>query len=821
MRYLPFLLSALATILLIWLLNTAWSLKSGTLPPLGKFLSPQHGFWQNAERNDADLNENLVITGLQGKSSVYMDDRLVPHIFAENDHDAYFIEGFLHAKYRLWQMEFQTRAAAGRLCEILGEKVGGQSLLDRADRYFRRQGMVYAAEKSLALMEKDSFTISSLRAYTDGVNAYINTLTESELPIEYKLLNYKPEPWTTLKSALLAKYLAFDLTGRENDFEYMNARSVFSASDFEKIYPTNHDSIDPIVPEGTVPDTARLVPHQPVGLDSFYNAAIDTNHIVATKPHPNNGSNNWAVSGAKTASGKPILCNDPHLGLNLPSIWYEIQIHTPGSNAYGVSLPGAPFVIIGFNDSCAFGFTNATRDVKDYYEINFRDDDMKEYWFNGEWQKTTFRYEHIALKGAPDYIDTVAYTVMGPVIFDKHYNGGRTSNGKYYALRWKAHDPSNDVKTFGLLNRAHNYADYLDAIRNLHTPGQNCIFAAKNGDIALWDQGEFPAKWRRQGDFIMPGKDSSFFWQGMIPQEENPHLYNPPRNFVSSANQYPIDPSAYAYYLGGQYPQYRGILINRYLAQMNGITPQDMMHLQNNNYNLLAELARPKILQSVDAYSLNPDEKKYFDLLKNWNLLNNADEKGATVFTVFWGELEHEIWDDEFGQTKLPMQWPQRSTTLEGILKDSSFKFADNINTPEKENVAQDILSAFKKAAVKIAAAEAKGNLEWGKYKDTHITHLLRLDAFSRKDLDVGGGDDIINATTPTHGPSWRMVVQLTTPTEAFVVYPGGQSGNPGSKHYDDFVTDWASGNYYSAFVMTSEDGGNNHVAGKMNFSPR
>ena len=282
MRYLPFLISALATIFLVWLLNNAWSLKSGSLPPLGKFLSPQHGFWQNAEDNEANLNENLHLAGLQGQSSVYLDDRLVPHIFAANDHDAYYIQGYLHAKYRLWQMEFQTRAAAGRLCEVLGGKIGGQSLLDRADRYFRRQGMVYAAEKSLALMEKDSFTISSLRAYTDGVNAYINSLTESELPLEYKLLNYRPELWTNLKSALLGKYLAFDLTGRENDFEYMNARSVFSPEDFEKIYPTNHDSIDPIVPKGTLPEPAMLTLHQPAGLDSFYSAAADTNQIVAT-----------------------------------------------------------------------------------------------------------------------------------------------------------------------------------------------------------------------------------------------------------------------------------------------------------------------------------------------------------------------------------------------------------------------------------------------------------------------------------------------------------------------------------------------------------
>ena len=230
-----------------------------------------------------------------------------------------------------------------------------------------------------------------------------------------------------------------------------------------------------------------------------------------------------------------------------------MQISTPGFNAYGVSFPGSPGVIIGFNDSCAFGFTNGGRDVRDYYEIKFKDDSRKEYWFNNEWKKTDFRIEKIKIKGKPDYIDTVAYTVFGPVMYDKNFSGNRTVNNKNYAVRWKAHDPSNELKIFYLLDHAKNYADYSAAVINLHTPGQNCVFACKNGDIAIKTQGEFPAKWKGQGDFVMPGIDSSYMWQAMIPMDETPFQYNPERNFVSSANQRPAD-STYPYYLGRGYP---------------------------------------------------------------------------------------------------------------------------------------------------------------------------------------------------------------------------------------------------------------------------
>jgi penicillin G amidase len=797
MKFLPLLISSAITLLLITLFNTRW----GPAPPLGEFLSPQHGFWQNAEPIDRDFGQDLQLPGLKNPAEIYLDDRLVPHIFAGNESDAYYLEGYLHAKFRLWQMEFQTYAAAGRISELIGSKG-----LD-FDREKRRLGMVYAAEKAVAEMEKDSITKAECDAYTAGVNAYIQNLKVSELPVEYKLLGYKPELWTNLKSALLLKYMSLDLAGFETDFEFTNLRSVLGYTTFNKMFPISEDSLDPIIPSDTITRFPGVVVKAPSGSDTAYLQNNDTVGAKAvTRPDKDNGSNNWAVSGIKTKSGFPILCNDPHLGLNLPSLWYEIQISTPSANFYGVSLPGSGGIVIGFNDSCAFGLTNSERDVRDYYEITFRDDSRKEYWYNGAWTPSDFRYEHILLKDETEFVDTVAYTVFGPVMFDKSFSGGRKTNHKNYAVRWKGNDPSNELLAFNGLAHAKNYSDYQQAIKFLHTPGQNVVFACKNGDIAITAQGEFPAKWKRQGDFVMPGTDSSYMWQGMIPQSENPFMYNPVRGFVSSANQFPVNPLTSPYYLGLNYPIYRGLIINRYLNQMNEIGIEDMMKMQLDTYNPFAGMARPVLLKNIDTSGLNADESKYYELLKDWDLHYEADGKGASIFSILWDSLKTIVWNDELEKAGSPILYPYNSTLLEGILRDSAYEYLDNINTPARETLSQDVTLAFQKAAQTCRNLDREGKLTWGKLKATRVEHLARITPFSRMDINNDGGEFAIDAMKKNHGPSWRMIVQLTKETEAYGIYPGGQSGNPGSAYYDNFIDNWATGKYYPLWMMAKEE---------------
>ncbi|MDB5232747.1 MAG: penicillin acylase, partial [Chitinophagaceae bacterium] len=584
-------------------------------------------------------------------------------------------------------------------------------------------------------------------------------------------------------------------------------------------YPYGQDSLDPIFPKGSVFEKAGLALKVPANADSVYfnyKTTIDPRDS-AMKPDPDNGSNNWAVHGSVTVSGRPILCNDPHLSLNLPSLWFEMQISTPAFNSYGVSFPGAPSIIIGFNNDIAFGFTNAMRDVRDYYEIKFRDNTHEEYWYNGNWQKTAFRKEVIKIKGQPDHIEKLAMTVWGPVMYDKEYPDKLNTN-KAYAVHWKAHDGTNELKTFNQLNHAKNYNDYIEAISNFKCPGQNMIFASKSGDIAIKQQGEFPAKWRRQGDFVMPGDDSSYAWQGNIPKPENLVMLNPERGFVSSANQYPYDTS-YPYYLGGSYPPYRGMQINRKLSVIDKVTPADMQALQTDNYNVFAEMARPVMLKYLDTSKLNNEEKQYLGQVQQWNLRNDPGETGPSIFTTWWDSLMVAVYIDDLHRSKLPLPLPEQSTLLESMLKDSAYEFADDINTPQKETLHDDVLSGFKKALPALREAEKKNKLTWGLFKDAGVKHLLSIPALSRLHLITGGGVHVINATKQFHGPSWRMVVHLTDEVEAYGVYPGGQSGNPGSKYYDNFVDTWAAGKYYRLKFYNQQEASKMKGAGKIVFS--
>ncbi len=812
MRILFSILSFLFTAALCYVLDTNSVLKL----PFGKFLSPQSGIWQNAESFEADFSDNLKFDQLIGKTNVYLDERLVPHVFAENESDAFFVQGYLHAKFRLWQMEFQTMYAAGRASEVVGDVALNH------DREFRRLGLVYAAEKSLVEMENDPTSKMACDAYTAGVNQYIASLTYSDLPLEYKLLGYQPEKWTNFKSALFLKYMAYDLTGNDKDFEMTDAKASFSKSDFDLLFPSKQDALDPIIPKNTFFSFATIQPAVPAFADSIYFDFLKGTIAIPEVEMPDqfNGSNNWAVDSSKTKSKYPILCSDPHLKISSPSVWYEMQISTPNSNVYGASFPGAPGIIIGFNDSCAFGFTNAGRDVKDYYEIKFKDDSKSEYWFDSNWVNTTRRIEKINIAGKPAFYDTVAYTIFGPVIYDASFSGKNNQSNKNYAVRWSAHDNSNEFKFFYLLNHAKNYSDFQQALPYLKSPGQNCVFACKNGDIALHVQGSFPAKWKGQGEFVMPGFDSSFMWQGMIPQSENPFQFNPARGFVSSANQRPTD-STYPYFIGSNYPVYRGLYLNRKLSSMTDITTADMMKLQTSNYNVFAEIAMPIFLKNIRVEVLNENEKNYFKKLENWGFVYDANTTAASIFELTWSKLTDTIYNDEYASKPKNTARPYRSTLLDALLRDSSYKFIDNITTYNRETIEDVVTAAFKSASLEAFQLEKQNKLSWAKYKDTHVDHLLKLQGFNSEHLKIGGNENCLNATKSSHGPSWRMIVNLTPNTEAYGIYPGGQSGNPGSRFYDNGIDNWAQGNYYNLWMMRAEEKNDSRVKWNMVFSKK
>ena len=808
MRLLPFLASAVVTIGLVSLLNTQLSIGPTKSPKLGYFLSPQHGFWKNAEKINTNFDANLVAGELKGNVDVYIDDRLVPHIYADHDEDAYFVQGYLHAKFRLWQMDFQTRVASGRLSEIAGaDKLS-------IDRFFRRLGMVYGAEQTeVKINETNPVMKATVDAYTAGVNAYMKQLAPEDLPFEFKLMNYEPELWTPKKTYLFLMFMSYDLTGRSAalDLQLTNTRDFLGYDLFNKLYTNTQDSLDPIIPKGTVYQKPSIFPIKPANSDTNY--LMHKNKLAyQTQPSPeapdkNNGSNNWAVAGSKTKSGRPILCSDPHLGLNLPSLWYEVQITTPTHSTYGASFPGSPAVIIGFNDSLAWGVTNAGRDVLDYYELKFKDSSQNEYWFNGEWKSVTKRKEVIKVKDSADVVEEIAMTYWGPAMFDAHYQNPQ-SKGRNLAVKWTAFTPSSGVEAFYQLNRAKNYDDYIHAISLWTCPGQNFVLATKSGDIAIKQQGAFVARRERQGDFIMPGQDSTYDWQGIIPNNENPNIKNPIRGFVSSANKKPTDAS-YPYYLGtaSYFPLYRGISVNKHLANMNQITAQDMQALQTNNDNVFAATARPALMKYVQLDKLSPDAKRMVAEMTNWNLVNEEHAKGITVFKIIWDSVAQAVWGDELAGSDLALTKPDDFVLLDQMLKDSNWSIADDIRTKDKvENFKDQVTLGVENATLKLLELEKENKLEWALFKATRVLHLTKIPALSRMNLPIGGGMNIINATTENHGPSWRMIVHLTDEIEAYGLYPGGQSGNPGSPYYDSFVDYWAAGKYYRLLFLSKEN---------------
>lgn len=786
MNALKFIVVSLATLGFIYLLNNP----IGKTPALGKLLNPYTGFWQNAESVNQTFNsQNLP--NLKGSVEVVYDNRMVPHIFADHDVDAAYVQGFITARHRLWQMEFQTHAAAGRIAEVAGERP------IPLDKKMRGLGIPYAAKKTIKAWEKTPY-YPMLEAYSNGVNAYINTLTAKTLPLEYKLMGYKPEEWKPYKTALLMKNMSYTLSIREKDMEMTNALNHFGKETFDELYPTWNPKQSPIIPKGT-----KWKQDAVKEKTTSYNSIDEVIPFSPfKKPYKGIGSNNWALSGKKTASGNPILCNDPHLSMTLPSIWYEIQITSPSFKVYGVSLPGAPGVIIGFNEHIAWGVTNVGHDVADWYTIQWKDASRTEYLLDGKYVKAELKVEEYKIKGQPSVYDTMRYTHWGPVVYND------PSKAKFdLALKWKGHDPSNEMSTFYGLNAAKNYDDYVKALVNYECPAQNFVFASKEeGDIGLWVQGKFALKENNIGRFVQDGTKKENDWKGFIPQSNNPHTKNPERGFVSSANQHSTDPS-YPYYYHGNFANYRGRTINGMLEAMDGITAEDMQKMQYDSYSLEAEEAIPQLISKVDKSSLTKQELQYFKTLENWDFRYRKDAVGPTVFESFWWAFQAQVWD-ETKAVKGISQNPEEWKTLELLTKDPKNKFFDRVHTPKKETAVDISTSAFKTAVKQIQSWQKENNKEpiWMNFNPTVIRHLARIPAFSRLNMPTDGHRRAINAVYKQWGPSWRMIVQLDKEISATCIYPGGQSGNPGSPYYDNFLDDWASGKYYEALILKSAD---------------
>ncbi len=778
-----FVFFLLITISSVILLNTQFS----NIPPLGKFLNPYNGFWKNAETDQIKIFNKIKLTGIKDSVIIQYDSMLVPHIYSRNDQDLFYSQGYLTAFHRLWQMEFQIKAASGELSEILGERA-----LKR-DREQRRKGITYAAKKTLEKSIEDSTTYKLLEAYVRGVNDYISQLNYSSYPIEYKLLNYKPQKWSILKTFILMESMSDMLSSRDMDIEDTYLLNTIGKEKYDLLFPEYHGKIKPIIPSGTKFNfkTDKLIVPEKIN----YNILPDK---TFSKQDKDNGSHNFAISPNKTKDGSVLLGSQPDLSLNLPSIWYLVHLNSPNYNTMGASLPGAPGVIIGFNDNVAWGETNATRDVVDWYKIEFKDNKRSEYKYGDKWLKSEKIIEEIKIKNQNSFYDTVIYTHYGPVSYDRNFY--LDSLKVNYSMRWVAHDESVEYKTFLLLNQAKNIFDIENALMYFNGPAQNFAYGTKYGDIGLTIAGKFPIKWQEQGKFVLDGSNPSHEWNGFIPYEHVLKISNPASGFVSSANQHPSDKTYPYYYFSDNYEMYRGRRLIERIESIEKFDIEDAIKVQNDNFSYKAFETLPLLIKKTDTLNLKMEEKKIFNSIKNWDYFAKPEDTNTSTFVIWWNKIQEKLWD-EFDTMKYSYRKPDSYTTYSLINNYDDLEFYDNLNTDKIESIDEIILLSFKETVDSLNAWKKSKNkdiIRWKEFKNTTIKHLLGLESFSFPNVDVGGDRNIINAASERHGPSWRMIVKLNRDkkTEAWGVYPGGQSGNPGNSNYFEGIENWGKGKY-------------------------
>ena len=555
--------------------------KWGPLPRLGSFFSPESG-WTNQNKTENQKLPKELKAHLKGKANVHFDSLGVPYIFADLEQDVYLLQGYITARDRLFQMEAATRQTSGRLAEWLGTR-----MLEN-DRYFRRLGLSEAAKRATDLAMSDPQTKMALESYAKGVNLFISNLKKEDYPLEYKILDVEPELWTPEKTILILKNITYTLTGYFDDYQKTNARNVLGIEFIQEILFKDFQEINPIISKsykGKSPINA------PFDLETYYHAKGDLNKEFNSSD-PANGSNNWALRASKTKNGKPILSSDPHLTMSLPSIWYEQSLNTIDYSAHGVIIPGSPGICIGFTPFMSWGVTNSGADVADFYELTFKDASLNEYLHDGNWKPVTRKIETILVKDSNPVIDTVLYSHHGPILALNAENK-RSNIPVGSALRWIAHEEGNELKALLGMMKAQNVKEYTRALDYFEAPALNWAFASSSDSIGMWVNGKLPQKWNYQGAFISDGSDSRYEWQGFIPFDELPHEINPDRNFVSSANQIPVD-SDYPYYFDYKMAGFsRPNRVNQLLASRDDFTMKDIQEMQLDSYSLLAEKMLP------------------------------------------------------------------------------------------------------------------------------------------------------------------------------------------------------------------------------------
>ncbi len=791
MRLLPFLLWLIAGLAYMYVLFFGLPLQERPVAP-GPLLNPFTGFWKNAEA--ADLYNDAVwqFDGRDGNIEIVFDGRLVPYIYVVSEGDLAWAQGYLHASFRLWQMDMAVRKTNGELAEILGP-----ALLE-SDRFQRRKGVRDISEKMVAQWYVDQKSRNVLERYTEGVNAVISRMNAADYPLEFKLLNYQPRLWKPEYTAVMVISMAETLAGKSEDIQRSNIREQFGDSVLQFFFPEYSSKVIPVIPDSALTFRAVLQSKPGGYMGSAGGLVPDLPEI--DQPEPGLGSNSWAVSGSRTVSGYPLLANDPHLNLTLPAIWYELQCKTAKFHAHGVSLPGSPGLLIGFNEHYAWGNTNTGHDVLDWYRIQWADDAMLSYVIDGEIEAVSIRTEPIKVRGQRLVTDTVRMTRFGPAV-----STGNEDFRDGLAMQWIIHldDQGDPFRAYQQVIAGSQYGDFREGFGRHLYPSQNYVFASKADTISKLIAGAMPLRVHETVAGIRDGSRSGAGWKGLVPADSLPEMLQPVRGYVSSANQRSTG-DAYPYPYYGYFYHFRGNILNRYLDTMTIIDVNAMKRLQLDNYSLLPGQVLPTMLAHIQRSELSHELIPYLDMLASWDHRFEADQQAPAVFLAWWRQLSLMLWDEfDSGKHGLAMINPTDWRTAEFIAGYHEHPFWNIQHTDREESMADILTMSYQQAMDKLYPMLLEPEFDYGRFHGFRISHLAQIPAFSSAPLQINGYVHSLNSLREKGGPSWRMVVDLNPDNyHAHVVYPGGQSGNPGSRYYDNLIQTWASGEYYEVRLI-------------------
>ncbi|RMD88810.1 MAG: penicillin acylase family protein [Alphaproteobacteria bacterium] len=734
----------------------------------------------------------IALAGLTAPVTVVRDDNGIPHIIAENEADAAFALGFVHAQDRLWQMEMRRRVASGRLSEFAGPSTVA------TDRYLRTLSLYDRARKSWPHQSPAAQTL--LKAYAAGVNAYIGT-HRGAWPPEFLITGVRPERWTPIDSLGWLKMMSLDLGGNMGrELSRLDLAGTLDAKQLAEFFPPYPG--DPSIP---LPD-----------LKALYDG-LDLRTASATVPAGANdlglGSNNWVVSGSRTKSGKPLLANDPHLGLTTPSLWYLVHMKIAGHNLVGASMPGVPGIILGRNDHIAWGFTNVNPDVQDLYLEKLTEDGSGYLTPDGS-EAFRSRTETIEIKDAPPVTFTVRETRHGPVISDARGDiRAALPDGYALALRWTALEEDDTTPSVATsLAEARNFEEFTEALKAYVTPMQNMVFADAAGNIGYIAPGRVPVRAPENdthGLVPAPGWKAGYEWTGYLPYGALPRRYNPEEGFIATANEKIVGPDYPHFLTSGWAMPYRGDRIRSLLAASETHDADSMARIQADVHSTLADDLLPLMLAHMKAPL--PDAVA---ALAAWDREMRADRPEPLLFSAWHRHLAKRVYADELGD-KFPRYWGAKPNFLHRVLaaEDDYARWCDDVTTDALETCDDTVAAAFADA---MADLEARLGGDWQSWRwgtlhqviQRHepLSEVAALRPFFELRAPAPGGTYTVNVAGPRfrepdvysfrHAPSYRAIYDFGDLENSRYVIPTGESGNPLSPHYDDQFERWLRVDY-------------------------